>query len=140
MSSQNVDLIKTTYRRVNDGGFPAVADFLHPDFEMDSPQGIEASQAQDKTGLREWFAKMDEIWEVLRFEPEEVIGVDATRVIAVVRTRGRAKGTGIEIDQQLTHLWTISGGEATRLITFDTKQQALDAAARTSATAQDERN
>jgi ketosteroid isomerase-like protein len=70
---------------------------------------------------------------VLRFEPEEVIDVDATRVIAVVRTKGRAKGTGIAIDQQLTHLWTILGGKATRLITFDTRQQALDAVAGTSA-------
>jgi hypothetical protein len=62
MSSQNVDLITTSYRRVNEAGFPAIADFLDPDFEMDSPRGIEASQAHDKVGLREWFAKMDEIW------------------------------------------------------------------------------
>ena len=138
MSDQNVDLVRTCYRRVNEGGFSAIADILHPDFEMDSPQGIEASQAHDKTGLGEWFAKMDEIWEVLQFEPEEVIDVDAIRVIAVVHTSGRAKGTGIEIDQQLTHLWTILDGKATRLITFDTKQEALDAAARTTATALEE--
>jgi ketosteroid isomerase-like protein len=138
MSSQNVDLINTSYRRVNEGGFSAIADFIDPDFEMDSPQGVESSQAHDKTGLREWFAKMDEIWEVLRFEPEEVIDVDATQVIAVVRTWGRAKGTGIEIDQQLIYLWTILDGKATRLITFDTKQQALDAAATSSAAALDE--
>jgi len=131
--SNNVDLINTSYRRVNEDGISAIADFIDPDFEMDSPQAVEASQAHDKVGLREWFAKMDEIWEVLRFEPEEIIDVDATRVIAVVRTSGRAKGTGIEIDQQLTHLWTILGGKATRLITFGTKQQALEAVAGTSA-------
>jgi ketosteroid isomerase-like protein len=134
MSRQNVELIQITYRRVNEGGFSAIADVIHPDFEFDSPQGIEASQAHDKAGLREWFAKMDEIWEVLRFEPEEVVDIDATRVMAVVRTSGRARGSGIEIDQQLTHLWTILDGKATAIATFDTKQQALEAASSSSPT------
>ena len=132
MSRQNVELIQVAYRRVNEGGFAAIADLIHPNFELDSPQGIEASQAHDKAGLREWFAKMDEIWEELRFEPEDVIDVDVTRVVAVVRTSGRAKGSGMEIEQQLTHLWTIVGGKAAALATFDTKQQALEAASRTS--------
>jgi ketosteroid isomerase-like protein len=127
MSRQNVDLIEAAYQRVNEGGFAGIADVIHPDFGLDSPQGIEASQAHDKAGLRAWFAKMDEIWEELRFEPEEVIDIDATRVVAVVRTSGRAKGSGMEIDQQLTHLWTIVGGKATALATFDTKHQALEA-------------
>jgi hypothetical protein len=133
MPSANIDLVNDSYRRVNEAGFPAIADFLDPSFAMDSPQGVEASQAHDKVGLREWFAKMDEIWEILRFEPEEVIDLDETRVLAVVRTSGRAKGSGIEIDQQLTHVWTILGRKATKLMTFDTKQQALDAVAGTAA-------
>jgi ketosteroid isomerase-like protein len=137
MSRQNVDLIQITYRRVNEGGFTAIADLIHPDFEMDSPTGIEASQAHDKAGLREWFTKMDEVWEGLQFEPEEVADVDATRVVAVVRTKGRAKGSGMEIDQLFTHLWTIAGGKAIGLVTFDSRQQAIDAV-RTSATAVDE--
>jgi ketosteroid isomerase-like protein len=137
MSRQNVELIQTVYRRVNEGGFAAIADLIDPNFELDSPQGIESSQAHDKAGLREWFAKMDEIWEKLRFEPEEVIDVDATRVVAVVRTSGRAMGSGMEIDQQLTHLWTILGGKAAALVTFDSKQQALEAATRTSAASVD---
>ena len=69
---------------------------------MDSPQGVKASQARDKVGLQKWFGKMDEIWERLAFDPTEISALDAERVIAVVDTSGRAKGSGIEIEQELT--------------------------------------
>ena len=128
MSEQNVALLRETYDRVNKGGFGAIEEFLHPEFEMDSPQGVEASQAHDKPGLQDWFRKMDEIWEALRFEPEEIVVLDDQHVLAVVHTSGRARGSGIEIDQHLSHLWTIRDGLAVRLITYSTKQDALEAA------------
>jgi ketosteroid isomerase-like protein len=128
MSEENVELVRERYRQVNKRGFAAIADFLSPDFTMDSPQGIEASQAHDRAGLRRWFEKMDEVWETLAFDPTEISAPDAERVIAVVHTSGRAKGTGIEIDQELTHVWTLSDGKAVRLETYSTKREALEAA------------
>jgi ketosteroid isomerase-like protein len=133
MSRQNVELVERCFELVNEGGFSAIADLIDPDFKLDSPAGIEVSQAHDKAGLSEWFAKMDEIWEELRFEPEEMVDFDATRVIAVVRTSGRAKGSGMEIDQVFIHIWTVSGEKVTALATFDTKEQALEAARETPA-------
>jgi len=124
---ENVEILREVYRQVNEGGFAAIADFVALDFTMESPQAVEASQAHDKAGLREWFGKMDEIWERLAFEPTEVLAVDAERAIAVVHTSGLAKGSGIEIAQELTHLWTLRDGQAVRLETFSTKAEALQA-------------
>jgi ketosteroid isomerase-like protein len=128
MSQENVEVLRACYRQVNAGGFAAVADFVASEFTMDSPQGVEASQAHDKAGLRNWFDKMDEIWESLVFDPTEISPLDPERVIAVVHTSGRAKGSGIEIDQELTHLWTLRDGKAVRLETYSTKREALKAA------------
>ena len=128
MSQENVEIVQERYRLVNEGGFAAIADFLDPAFEMDAPQGVESRQAHDKAGLRDWFQKMDEIWEELRFDPREVSQVDSERVLAVVRTSGRAKGSGIEIDQELTHVWTLRRGKVFRINTYSTKQEALEAA------------
>ena len=124
----NVDLLRERYRQLNEAGFASIADFVSSEFTMDSPQGVEASQAHDKAGLVEWFEKMDEVWEVLAFSPTEISALDAERVIAVVHTSGRAKGSGIEIDQELTHLWTLRDGKAVRLETYSTKREALEAA------------
>jgi ketosteroid isomerase-like protein len=128
MSQENVELVQSSYPLVNAGGFSAVAERIDTTFTMDAPQGIESSQAHDKAGLREWFEKMDEVWEELRIEPEEVIDVDDTQVIAVVRTWARGRGSGIDIDQRLIHLWTVRGGKMTSLRVFNTKQAALEAA------------
>jgi ketosteroid isomerase-like protein len=49
-------------------------------------------------------------------------------VIAVVRTSGRGKGSGMAIDQTLTHLWTLRDGKAIRFDGYSTKQEALEAA------------
>ena len=127
MPQRNVELLRESYRQVNGRGFAAVADLFSPEFTMDSPQGVEASQAHDKAGLQEWFKKMDDVWEELAFDPVEISALDAERVIAVVRTSGRGKGSGIEIDQELTHLWTLRDGSVVRLDTYSTKQQALEA-------------
>ena len=90
--------------------------------------GVESSQAHDKVGLQEWFRKMDEIWDGLAFDPIEISALDAERVIAVVRTSGRAKASGIDIDQTLTHVWTLREGKAIRFDGYSTKRQALEAA------------
>ena len=85
---------------MSEGGFAAVANLIDDDFTMDSPHGVEARQAHDKEGLKEWFAKMEEVWAAgLRFEPEEIVALDDEQVLAAVRTGGRARGTGIELDQ-----------------------------------------
>jgi ketosteroid isomerase-like protein len=128
MSRENVEFVQSSYPLVNAGGFSAVAERIDPTFTMDASQGIESSQAHDKAGLRKWFEKMDEVWEELRLEPEEVIDVDDTQVIAVVRTWARGKGSGIDIDQRFIHLWTVRGGKMTGLRVFNTKQAALEAA------------
>jgi ketosteroid isomerase-like protein len=128
MSQENVDFLRERYRQVNEGGFASIADFVSTEFTMDSPQGVEASQAHDRAGLQKWFQKMDEIWEVLTFHPTEIFALDAERVLAVVHTSGRAKGSGIEIDQELTHLWTLREEKAIRLETYSTKREALQAA------------
>lgn len=42
---------------MSEGGFAAVADLIDDDFTMDSPHGVEARQAHDKEGLKEWFPR-----------------------------------------------------------------------------------
>ena len=116
---------------MSEGGFAAVADLIDDDFTMDSPHGVEASQAHDKPGLEEWFAKMEEVWEGgLRFEPEEVLALDDEQVLAAVRTGGRGRGTGIELDQMIFHLSRWRGGRLVRLSTHFTREEALTASGR----------
>jgi len=81
--------------------------------------GSRPSQAHDKEGLKEWFAKMDEVREgSLRFEPEEVIALEDEQVLAAVRTGGRGRATGIELDQLIFHLSRGRDGRIVRTTTL----------------------
>jgi ketosteroid isomerase-like protein len=127
MSQQNMERIREAYRRVNESGFAGIVEVIDPRFEMDAPQGVESSQAHDKEGLRQWFRKMDEVWEELRFDPKEIIDLDEDRVLAVAHTSAHGRGSGIEISQDLTHVWTLREGKLIRLNTYSTKAEALEA-------------
>jgi ketosteroid isomerase-like protein len=126
--------VRESLRRMSEGGFEAGADLIDDDFTMDSPHGVEARQVHDKPGLREWFAKMDEVWEGgVRFDPEEIVALGNEQVLAAVRTGGRGRGTGIELDQMIFHLYTVRGGRIVRLTTHFTWEEALEAADRPAA-------
>ena len=79
MSQENVDLVRERYQQVNERGFAAIADILAPEFKMDSPQGVESSQAHDKAGLQKWFEKMDEVWEKTHLRSYPQSALDAER-------------------------------------------------------------
>ena len=129
MSQENVELVRATLRRMSEDGFNGVADLLDDDFTMDSPHGVEASQVHDTAGLREWFGKMEQVWDGgLNFEPDEILRLDEEQVLAAVRTGGRGRGTGIELDQVIFHLYRVRDGKIVRLSTHFTKREALEAA------------
>ena len=70
---------------------------------------------------------MDEIWEESRFDPKEITDLIEDRVLVVAHTSGRARGTGIQMSQDLTHVWTLREGKAIRLNTYSTRADALEA-------------
>jgi ketosteroid isomerase-like protein len=129
LSEENVEVVREGLRRMTQNGFAGVADLLADDFTMDSPHGVEARQAHDKKGVEEWFGKMDEVWEDgLKFEPEEITALDDEQVLAAVRTGGRGRATGIELDQMIFHVYRVRTGKIVRLTTHFTREDALEAA------------
>ena len=124
-----VELVRESLRRSTERGFDGLADLLDDDFTMDSPHGVEALQVHDKPGLKRWFAKMDEVWDGgITFHPEEIVALDDERVFAAVRTGGRGRRTGIELDQMVFHLYSVRGGRIVRLTAHFTREEALEAA------------
>ena len=68
-----------------------------------------------------------EPWEEYRLIPEEFIDA-GDRVVTVNRAIGRGKGSGIEVETQMAHIWTICDGKALRMDVFRTRAEALEAA------------
>jgi ketosteroid isomerase-like protein len=117
------------YRRLNSGeGIPSA--LFAPRFELhqaaaliDSAGTFTGPDSLDRV-LEELTAAFSEI----RFEPQSAVEVDADRLLFIVRFQASGRGSGLQLDRTIGHLFTIEGGSATRLDVYWEESEALAAA------------
>jgi ketosteroid isomerase-like protein len=54
-------------------------------------------------GIHRWQQEVGDVWESYRLEPEGFVDGDDV-VVAITRERARGKGSGVEVDRQVTFL------------------------------------
>jgi ketosteroid isomerase-like protein len=79
-------------------------------------------------GVLRWRADVGDVWESYRSEPEEFFDGDEV-VVVFTRERGRAKGSGIEVDQHPTALLCrLRGRRVSEIRLYHDRERALQAA------------
>jgi uncharacterized protein len=126
MSQENVEIARRGYEAFNCGDMASVYASLDSEIVWE-----EWSAAPDATtyhghdGVREFFAKLWESFDLLRFEPLEFIEAGAQLVVpTVVRVRGR--GSGTEATLNTVHVWTYRNGKGVRVRVYETEAEALE--------------
>jgi ketosteroid isomerase-like protein len=127
MSAQEVQILRDAYSQRTMEAFAAA---LHPEVEMQqAPEILDAGETfRGPEGVVEGVGRWLEEWETFRFEPTEIRELDAC-ILMRIRTVGRAKASGVELEQDFFHLWTFRDGQPFRCEIFMTEQRALTAAA-----------
>ena len=129
MSEENVEIVRLGYERLNDGDIDGVLELCDRDIEfcdlIDLPDS-EVFIGHD--GVRDWFAKLLDITEELRFEPEEFIDAPGDRVVVVNHATARGKGSGARVEMHFSNVWTLSDAKVIRHIAYINHAQALEAA------------
>jgi ketosteroid isomerase-like protein len=131
--SENVETVRNAFETLQDRGVDAVLEFVHPDFVGVAPPelSVEPQTYEGRAGFKRWFTSFYEAVDELRLEPEEFIDA-GERVIVPLRIVVRGHGSGIEVAQSVTQVWTIRDGLAARVDAYPDKeaaQQAIDAEA-----------
>lgn len=99
---------------------------MHPEVEaVDLPQVPEERRRRGREAVSAWFRSMEEVWEGLRFDAEEVTELDAERVLAVVRFSAHARGSGIDIGQRAAMVFTVRHGKAVRWQIYASRDEAI---------------
>ena len=76
-------------------------------------------------GIMRWRAEVGEVWESYRSEPEDFFDGDDV-VVVFTRERGRAKGSGIEVDQHPTALlFRLRAGRVSEIRLYHDRKRAL---------------
>jgi ketosteroid isomerase-like protein len=85
---------------------PGIAEIVHPQFEFVSLlASVEGRRYRGVDGLREYFADVEQAWEGVRFELEELKDGGELALLAI-RVYGRARASGVPLDQLTHQVWT----------------------------------
>ena len=122
MSRENVEIVRRAYDALNRRDLEATREFTHPNAVFRTT--VETFRGHD--GLTEWVRKVDEILEGYRLTVDEIIDA-GDRVLAFTHQSARGKGSGIEIEHHVAHVWTIQDGRVTAFQAFTDRSEALEA-------------
>src|SRR5262249_2763558 len=130
MSQENVEALKGVYESWGAGDF-WTPDIFDPGIEIawagempdiGGPGGRGLSGIE--RGMRTWLAA----WDECRWEADRFIPIEGDRVLVLFTSRGRGKGSSVEVEAHWAHLWTFRERKATRVDGFTRQEEALEAA------------
>ena len=123
MSQENVERLRRAYAGERD---PSLLD---PAFELhQSPSIVDTDGVfRGPNALRDVARELEESFEDLRYEPQEFIEAPDDQVVVFIRALGRGRGSGIEVDNQIAHVWSYRGNKVVRLVIYEEQAEALAA-------------
>ncbi len=137
MSQENVEVIRSLYE-IGAGDWFSVApdqidrafrDYVDEQFEArlpsDYPEGEPVFRGRE--GFDEMVAMLADTWGKWRLEPERFLDA-GDRVVVFVRILAEGGASGVPIELETTHVWTIRGARATSMNAYRDRSQALEAA------------
>jgi uncharacterized protein len=128
MSQENVEVVRAIYGAYELGDYRAVFERMHEDIEWFGPPDVSNSGlARGHQGVRRSLGIWVGAWDNLHFELRELID-SGDKVLAAGWQRGRGKGSGVEVSEEIFSVWTLRAGKAIRQRMFRDRLQALEAA------------
>ena len=127
-ASANLELVRSIYEGWARGDFSVGDELIAPDFEWHQhPNAVEPGARRGPAvgrSLRELFA----VYRDFRVEAEEYIDA-GDRVVVVARSRGTARGSGMELGQVFAYVWTVRDGQLVSNRVYGDRSEALRDAA-----------
>lgn len=128
-TSPAVGLVQRALAALNAGDIEDLVALCDRDFELDmSDRVFNPATYRGHDGIRQFHAEVLEVWDHYTWEPERVVD-HGNLVVALLRTTGKGRGSGLEVERQTAMIWTVRGDKATSLRFYRDQDRALEAAA-----------
>jgi ketosteroid isomerase-like protein len=129
MSEENVEIVRSSILGFNERGVDAFVEHVAPDVEFHPPkESFEPGIYRGPDGVRTYWERIGETFEERRVESVDMIEVDDTRVIAVVKAFVKTPHFEGEVEMNWAWLYTMRDGLVTHVVGFTDRAQALEAA------------
>jgi ketosteroid isomerase-like protein len=124
--SENTELLRRGYESWGAGDVQSTLELMDPNIVVAVFTGRPGANKQTyhgHEGMLENIGELTDVFDDFRFHPLD-IEESGDRLFATVQVTGRGKGSGVEIDSRLFHVWEIRDGKATRLEIHNEREQA----------------
>jgi ketosteroid isomerase-like protein len=128
MSQENMEIVRLAHEALNIGDVDALVALCDARFRLDmSDRVLNPAVYEGHDGIRRFYAEVRDVWASYTWEPEELME-SGDDVIALLRSSGRGRGSGIEIERETAMVWTVRDKQARSLRFFRNREAALEAA------------
>jgi ketosteroid isomerase-like protein len=128
MSQENVEIVRRAWEAFVRRDNEAALALYNPEIEIDLRDETVGTRAYyGIEGVQRYFQDLLSVFGDMTSEVEEWIDA-GDQVVAMVRSYGRGRRSGVPVDMLEAHVWTVHEGKLQRLQTFATKAEALGAA------------
>jgi ketosteroid isomerase-like protein len=130
MSGENVEVVRRGVAAFERGDMEALLQLADEDIvitQVSDVPGIPAQQHGHR-GVLEAFEVWPEQWDDFRIEILRIAAAPGGKVIATVRTRGRGKQSGVEVDMEFSFVFAFRDAKITEWQLFVREAEALEAA------------
>jgi ketosteroid isomerase-like protein len=131
-TANGVQLVRRSYRMLEDlrkaPDGPAdrlLRELVHERFELHLPPVYPDTQVfRGPDGLKRWVVKTREVWGEWRFEVERFIDM-GERVVVLVHLVAEGGQSGVRLERDTAHVWTIGDGRVTCCEVYLDRAEAL---------------
>jgi len=128
MSQENVEIVRDRYARYNAGERVPDLGFWHPDAEYHAArEDPDSAVHRGIDAIRQQFASWQEAYPDLKVEILEAEG-NGEQVFLWVRFSGHGAASGIPLQMELAHVYTLRDGKAACVVEYMDRDEALRAA------------
>jgi ketosteroid isomerase-like protein len=106
MWDERISVVRAFADAITERDVEAALELCHPEIEFFSLMAqLEASPYRGFAGIRRYFRDIEATWEEWRVEVEQLLSAPDGRVVIVMSTHMRGRGSGLPFAQRVANVW-----------------------------------
>ena len=103
---ERIGVVRAFADAITERNLEAALELCHPEIEFFSTMSqLEATPYRGLSGIRRYFKEIDASWEEWRVKVEQLLATPDGRVVIVMSTHLRGKGSGLPFVQHVANIW-----------------------------------